>query len=384
MKLPAGFFRQLGLAGNPAAPPVLLARLARSPFQDVLAELAGRAELDQELLVDVFARGGARAKFTSLTNSCCPPSVLVVIADSEDPLLVADAVRHPNFPPSLLAKILRGVSWPDLPSDVALGVLANPSLSVPEMTEAIGGSRPADRVGVRVQLASNPALPAELAALLATDDFPAVRASLAGNPALSPGLVVLLAADPDPWVRFSSAKRSDLPSVDRRRLISELAGRYPDDTAALADLPPAVAIRLPGLVFRPGLLCLAANPSIPPALVSDLASSADRDVRRAALRNPTCPPDVLRLFTHDQDPGVRAAVARNPSTPTHVLEELSADVVRNVRAAVAGNPQSPLGVAETLLSDSDRMVVLAAARSQRLPEAAMRAIVNALSGDSEV
>lgn len=152
---------------------------------------------------------------------------------------------------------------------------------------------------------------------------PLLRRRVAYNPALPAELVALLAADEDLGVRVLLAQHHpDAPPELLLRCYLEYTGPHRDRLLALPRFPVA------GLAARFG-------------------AAEDRAVRLLATLDPEADPGLVDALTRDPEPKVRAGAARNPALPQARLHQLLDD--QESGADAAANPALPVATMRRLL-----------------------------------
>ncbi|MBF0546857.1 MAG: hypothetical protein HQM08_20625 [Candidatus Riflebacteria bacterium] len=161
-----------------------------------------------------------------------------------------------------------------------------------------------------------------LAPLAASSDW-RVRLDVAKNPRVSAELLVRLSNDSDQDVKAAAANNPKLTSPFTN--CNEL-----DILANSANWKVRQAV--------------ARHPNTPANTLLRLSNDSDQDVKAAVANNPklTSPqtnPGELEMFATSSDWKIRQAVARHVNTSAETLLRLSNDSDQDVKAAVAGNPK---------------------------------------------
>ncbi|MFG2822818.1 hypothetical protein ACGFX4_25725 [Kitasatospora sp. NPDC048365] len=361
----------------------LLTRLAAHPYQDVRAALAGNPAAPPDVLAALL--DGERLPAAERCTVCereavpfehdpsCPRTDCALppgaacdgghqsvteklrLQAVENPATPADAAaRHADSPSALLRAVL--AERADLPAATARRLAADP---IPM---------------VRAHLAANPAAGADLLRRLADDGYDEVRRAAAHNPAvpldvlaavatttrLGPGAAPAAAlAGPDelrglathrhPAVRRLAAQRTDLPDTLR------------DALAADPDAKVAAAV--------------AAHPGLSDAQLRALADRFGAQVAAGIAANPDARPDLLTELVHRRPAARKAlrAVARRPDAPADALRACLDDPKAGPLAAA--HPALPPDLVVTLLHGPDQALAEAAASNPALPPAAMAALL---------
>ncbi|MEU3464749.1 hypothetical protein ABZ721_32975 [Streptomyces sp. NPDC006733] len=229
------------------------------------------------------------------------------------------------------------------------------------------------------QLARNPTLPADLAAVLATHEDPAVRLAVSARPGLSeqqraaidwtvrpedrldtlrwvwdarddPQTLRQCATSAHTWLRRSAAVIPDLPDDCVQRLAEDedfavrllLAENHPNAPAELL-----LDLYLHGT--HRAVAMLVSVPGFPTTgLAARFADAPDHRARALAVRDPGASPELIERLSRDPDACVRAAAAGDPRLPVPRLVELLEDPV--VGAVAAANKALPITAMEALLA----------------------------------
>jgi hypothetical protein len=267
-----------------------------------------------------------------------------------------------NMPAEMMAMLAHdGNKW------VRRAVAINPATPA-EVLAALAND---ENKGVRRAVAINPATPAEVLAALANDPDRSVRRMIPlWNPATPAEVLATLANDPDRNVRVAVAQNSATPPEVLVALASDSEKLNWMDTMmvrqAVGENPATPAEVLAALAadLDEGVLCwaVAQNPATPTEVLAMLADNPDRIVRVAVAQNPATPAEVLAVLADNPDRIVRAVVARNPATPAEVLAVLARDGNKKVRAAVT--------------HALDRIVRAAMARNRATPAEMLAVLAN--------
>lgn len=276
-----------------------------------------------------------RRKLTKLKS--CPPEVLDILADDEDPYVRGWVADNPRTPAAALRRLAEAGGWGRYPWTYAYSVAKNPSLP-PDVAEALVAFAPdiPERERFRRNVFENSACPEHLLRQAAQSEHQD-RAAAASNPSLPRDLVDQLAVDESSWVRSRMAANPSCP-VD-------------------------VLVRL-SVDGEPGVRSsVAGHRGTPPDVLTGLADDQDRSVRYTLARNPATPSPVLRTLSADPERSVRAGVAKNESTDDQeVFEHLARDPDEWVRQEVAINRKASDHLIELLAADRNTKVMLDAKR----------------------
>ena len=154
------------------------------------------------------------------------------------------------------------------------------------------------------EVAECAAVPAALAARLASDEDGAVRRIAAGHRNARPWLLEALVSDPLEVVRAAAA----------------------------------------------------ANPAINATALPRMAADGYDHVRAAAAAHPDCSAAMLAHLANDGAARVREAVAAHPRCPPETMKVLAAYWINSVRETLAGRDDCPLSALEALAEDSKPFV----------------------------
>ncbi|MEU1149666.1 hypothetical protein ACFYO9_28585 [Streptomyces sp. NPDC005863] len=391
------------LAGCPALPSDVVARLAADPDVRVVAELALWAAPDvaaglarhphAEVRRAVAANASTPAAVLTalLTGEGLPPARRCLVCDQEEtPFLHDRECPRPDcaLPPGAACD----GSHESTLHETRRAALANPATPA----EAAAGYADHPSLLLRWSLAARQDLPPPVYARLAADEAPGVRADVAANPAVDESLLRVLAGDRSPDVRRELAHHPRLP-LD---LLADLAAT----TRIGATLLPRVAAASPAEVAElaaspvPALRMLVARRrDLPPEIRSALARDPDAKVAKSVAAHPGLDEGQLRVMLARHGAQVAASVAANPDATPALLEELAGQrpparrALREIaghcratapallacladpraRPVAAGHPGLPPRVIAELLRDDDRQVSEAAAANPSLPHAVM-------------
>ncbi|MER7755853.1 hypothetical protein [Kitasatospora sp. NPDC097643] len=310
----------LALAGNPALPPALVDRLltladvAPARARDAREDRAGpedhadrtdRADTDQDAAVAAGVGvspedlADALAERTDLTRA-----QVRALADRFDSAAIWLA-----YSGGLRAADVDPVARPL----VALALLEE-GRGDPAWARLFVPDEPGDTAEVRVRLASCPALPADVADLLAADRIGEVAAELAFHTERT-DLLRRLAAHPDPEVRRAVAGNEATP---------------PEVLAALLD--DAVEVRQLAL----------GNPATPGEAAARFVGDPELPLRERLATHPGLPDEAYRYLAEDPAPWVRGNLAENPAVGTPLLHRLALDDGHDIRRRIAHHPHVPL------------------------------------------
>lgn len=204
------------------------------------------------------------------------------------------AMRNPNMPADLLAKILQREYIPGINADMsvpdilrcAVDACADPNNKfIPSLNDILAA------------IAANPHTPSDALRKLGTDDVE-VLYSLYHNPNTPKGMLS----------RFKGLEwLSPIPEITRNSSSRGLRQGVPPSALTSLSDSPAPGIRL--LVAR--------HRDNRPEVLAKLAGDQDRQVRSAVAGNPGAPPQAITALALDDDEGVREAARNNPNLPEY-------------------------------------------------------------------
>ncbi|PWK41599.1 hypothetical protein BC793_11672 [Actinoplanes xinjiangensis] len=352
-----------GVAGNPAAPPEVLAGLVT-----VLAGLVGADRRGEDAPLPETCDVCVREPIPFVHDSGCPRR------DCELPPGAARDGTHESVIHSLLARAVDNLATPVVVAAELVGhasayvrrpLAARPDLPVEAAVRLADDPNP----GVRADLAENPAVPEDVLRRLAADENREVRRRVIRNPnvpldlltrttggdllpriaAATPDEIRQLAGSPDPQLRMPAAERRDLPPEIRDRLAADQDAKV---AKAVAPHPGITEDLLRTMVSGHGVQVLArvaANPDASPALLLDLARHvppAQRVFREIVTRT-DAPAGALELCLTDGR--ARLIAAAHPSLPVNRIVALLGDADGRVVTAAATNPSLPLSEMEWII-----------------------------------
>ncbi|QES47460.1 hypothetical protein DEJ50_06090 [Streptomyces venezuelae] len=387
----------LGLAANPALPPLLLGRLVdrlvgSGPGPD---EADGDTDGAAEVAVVLAERPDLGRAHAAALTAAYGEDVAVPLA--ERGLLAPADVDPAAWPLAALALLRRGT---------APGAWARALAMAPEPRHrALAAAEPAALTADAVELlAADPdpevvselALEAgpELAARLARHPHAEVRLAVAHNRATPPPVLrALLTGDGLPAARACLVcDREPVPfSHDPQcgRVDCELpADAACDGThqstghrirqAALGNpaTPGEAAARFadsPSMLLR---WSLAGHPGLPQAAYARLAADPVPGIRQELAGNPGVGTDVLRVLCADTVPEVRRAAVHHPGLPPEVVAALARSPQAGLRGFLAQRRDLPDAVREALADDPDASVAARAAAHPGLSEARLRSLLD--------
>lgn len=184
----------------------------------------------------------------------------------------------------------------------------------------------AENEGICFSLAQLAEAPLSLLAHLADEKSVYVRRQVASHPALTAEILEKLAIRGDDDVRCAVADHVNTSAFT---------------IATLAKSQYSVAVR-----------CAAIrHPRIAPEILSTIATDPHKEVRRSVAANPRTPLQTLQLLAAHEDSETKALVAGNPATTPEMLRVFAQSRYRPVRVIVAQHPNTPADVIEMLKND---------------------------------
>ena len=272
-------------------------------------------------------------------NAAATRSELVSAAVGDNYQIRADAYRHPQCPPLMLAA---ATVTPERLRALAAGVKL--AATAAAHRACVPAALIAAATGYNIAAANaaiaNPACP-QTAVRHAAESFdPLRRETVARNPHLPAMLADRLRRDPDTTVRVAAVARPDTNS---------------DTLTALACDP----------ITKHAVRCAAvSHPNLAAETLHRIAGTVD--LASAVAASVMCDPSLLKQFAQHHDISVRVSVAANPTTPPTVLERLTADEPA-VGCAIATNSACNPTAAAALTRSRSWAVHRAAALSPAVP-----------------
>lgn len=240
--------------------------------------------------------------------------------------------------------------------------------------------------------------------LVASEDS-GERHSAASNPSLPPDLVARLASDPEHHVRLAISVRPDL-TEDERTAIDyqvdpkerlgpvrwvrnlgvddiDVLRRCATSSHVLLRRSAAANRHLPADLVEPlahdedfavRLLTCEYQPSAPADALLAMALEWSSYTRADMLARPQFPRKGLVRYAEDEDPSVRMLAVYDPDASPELIERLSHDEATTVRYTAAGDPRLPLARIEELLTEPG--TARSAAGNPALPVVAMHRLLD--------
>lgn len=372
------------LAANESAPQSVLLRLSEHPSAEVRAAAAGRIA-DEDVLVRLAADSATEVRkalaerwhnpppevlrawltdedgdvrHAALHWSAVPPPPDLLDALLADPVTSADALRHADLTPELIARFTESDD-----AEENFGLAEHPGL-------------PAGTVRSLAETENEMFLVGLLLNQVTPDDLR--DALLAKVPALHPirqWTVDFYLSHMSLDVRQVRWLR-EMPLAGRLEYLDSPYEFFRMVVAGSRDLPPSAVDRLMAdestMVRR---VTAAHHDSVSGAALEELFLShgESRDFRRLTA-HPRFPRAAFLRFAHSRDSSLRAVACTYADLPAPLVADIAADPVPATREAAVRHPNVPFPTVRRLLSDEDLSVVSAAAASPVLPVADMYAI----------
>jgi hypothetical protein len=400
------------VAGNPAATPRMLLRLAQSSDREVREAVCLNPRTPARIVYalaiempEVFARSELAATWYRAGVGGAPRANVArqLLARETLPAGWAEALLiHPR--PSLRVMLARRG---DLSREGERRLVADSSRCVrcavaereglaPELIAALVGDGDPE---VRAKIAAHPRLTAEQRAALAADGDHGVRSEVARRGDLPPELAEALYHDRWPWVRYALARNAACPerlllafaAEDDRWVDDAVADNPAAPVAALLQVGPRVAAR-ERLSWTRTRLVQHANATeevvaavlraAPPEVRHELVFAARRMSRQTMLElaadpeprvghslsyRADLPAEVLEALYLHPDGLARGGAVRNAGASRSLLGRGARDPSAWVRSQVPEHPHVPPELLELLARDADRYVRVAVAKYTRDP-----------------
>jgi hypothetical protein len=365
-------------------PDNIYAQLAEDPDLDVRTHVAGVRFLPGSVRRRLVADGMPVVRVQAFRRWPRPvPDDVVELLMADPDLDVARVARlaHPRTAPAeLVAGLTDEFAVDHLAGFMRMYDLTEAAAVIgltPAVAAVVVGDR---RVEIRVAVAENATLPADLVARLAVDPVPSVRRAVSMRPELTEEQRAAIDYEvrgedrliPPRWV-YSSLDDLDLMSrcarsahIGLRRFAALSPHLTPDLVAMLArDTDFAVRLLLcenhpatpADLLLRTYLEArvitrsdLLARPNFPRSGLADGAASDDPERRYLALLDPATTPAQVEGLSHDVDDNVRSAAARDRRLSFDRVRELLADPA--TAASAASNPSVPIRLMHDMLDDA--------------------------------
>ncbi|HET8844829.1 MAG TPA: hypothetical protein VFN35_25380 [Ktedonobacteraceae bacterium] len=237
-------------------------------------------------------------------------------------------------------------------------------------------------VRVRKRVAENIRAPLKVLHSLAQDQEQEVRYTVARNPQAPPEVLRALAQDHYRLIRLAVAQHRQTPSEVLQRLNRSEREEWlvREAVARNPRTPPEVLQRLARNKDKLIRAAVVGNPQVPVEVLHVLAQDKNWVVASAVAEKAWTPPEVLQALAQDKDIHLRGIVARNPRTPPEILQILALD--QEQQAFVAENTQAPVEVLRTLAEDRRSWVRRRVAENPRTPAETLQML--ALDQEREV
>jgi hypothetical protein len=364
--------RQL-VAMNPAASADTLRDLVSLGDKQICASVAENPNAPFDLLRDLLDGYAERVlnnpalPFLLLENPALPAKLsrtdlLQILRFERIPrVFLADAL-HRSSPDireqALLHVIVAGEAGPNWREDLirllgetmALqGVADVRLLSLPDLFPLTFLEALVVREEYHVPLALNPDLTPDMYQLLAIGGNDRVRANLASNPAVPESVLAMLTASEATETRIAVAKHAHASShlraasaKDEHFAVRAAVACVETSRDVLASLARDTEIAVREAV--------AQNHHARAYICDRLAADTAASVRMLVAQHPHVSPDTLENLARDPDARVRAAVALNPYAPAALLERLARGSTPEALEAVASGPGITSEIARHLIS----------------------------------
>ncbi|MFG1951387.1 hypothetical protein [Micromonospora sp. NPDC048830] len=228
----------------------------------------------------------------------------------------------------------------------------------------------------RTQAAADPALPADLVAVLATDPSPDVRLAVSMRPELSeeqPAAVDYHVAPADRLTPLDWVTETTDPDVLRRCVHSAHVALRRSSAYNPHLTPELVAVLAADEDHAVRLLLCENHPDVPGEVVLQTYLEAEVAGRGDLLDHPCFPRQGLASLADSPDPNARALVVLDPQAPAALIERLSHDPDPRVRCRMAADERLPLDRLLALFDDPE--TTEAAASNPNLPVDLMERIL---------
>lgn len=278
------------VCGNPCADGRILREMAARRRGDLDALLAVNPSAGEDVLGDLWERGGPALRAAILKHPNCPPRLSKAVSAGDAPVLRRSLAGSRKVRHAALRELLSDPNW-----------------------------------SVRRVTAANPALPGEALQRMCADPSAGVRRPVAARKDLPADCAAVLVADADRWVRQWLARNPATP----RGVLEQLAGD--------CELEVRRAV--------------ARNPGCPSSLLARLARDSEGWVRAAVAYRDDVPVRSLKALCEDDDVDVLSGVARNPRTRQADLLRLARHPSPDVRRGVVLNRAAGWKALSVLLED---------------------------------
>ncbi|MBE8517119.1 hypothetical protein ILP97_06295 [Amycolatopsis sp. H6(2020)] len=372
------------LGSNESTPLGILLRLSEHPSAEVRASVADRitdedvvsrlaADLAPEVRKSLAARWHTptpevlRAwltdedddiRYTALHRSAVPPPPDLLDALLADPVTSAEALRHADLTPELIARFTESDD-----AEENRRLASHPALP----TGTVRSLAEIENEMFMVGLLLNQATPDDVRdALLAKEAaLHPIRQWTVGFYLSNLSMDVREVR----WLR-------EMPLAGRLEYLDSPYEFFREVVAGSRDLPQWAVDRLmtdeSTMVRR---ITAYHHDSVSGAALEELflAHGNSREFR-LLTEHPCFPRDAFLRFAHSPDSTLRAIACSYPDLPASLVAEIATDPVADTREAAARHPNVPVPTVRRLLSDEDLDVISAAASSPALPVADMYAI----------
>jgi len=297
---------------DPGTLPAVLVELSRRNDVDVDAGLAGNPATPAEVLARLVAHPAEWVRWQLVHRQDLPEWAYERLATDAMPGIRWDTAANPAVP----AWLQRRMAADDTSREMHRRLAQNPAIPLDLLVSIAGTVRIGPTKVPRIANATDDEL-----RQLATSRIMQVRMLVAEREELPDDLITLLVDDHDPGVAKSIVTNPALTAEQMWDLVTRHGSRlYPR---------------------------AARNPHCPPDLMRHIARNAQsvQKAYRVIARHPRAEADMLLLCL--RDPDARRHVARHPNLPAATIVELLADP--HTAEAAAANPALPAAVMAELL-----------------------------------
>ncbi|MFJ9776049.1 hypothetical protein ACIRVF_33235 [Kitasatospora sp. NPDC101157] len=358
------------VAGNPALPPELLARLvadadeglAQELAEELAEELAQRADLTPDQvrqLADGHEGAAVRLAGRGLLH-----------AEDVDPL------ARPQVALALLDEGRGDPAWPRLfathPEELVRERVASAVGLPDEAADLLAADESADVVAVLAVHTTRP----DLLSRFAAHPVPTVRRCAAANEAMAAELLTVLLDDPEVMVREQAAAHPTTPGAAAARLVADHT-MVRQALATHPGLPAETYHRLAGDEIPWVRSNLARNPGVDERLIRRLAEDDGHDVRRSLVQHPCIPLDLLTRLATTVRIGPALLLPRIGAADAAELARLAGSREPRVRALAASRRDLPAELRDRLAADPDAKVVKSVAPHPGLTATQLTAVLHA-------
>ncbi|MCX4822602.1 hypothetical protein OG883_22420 [Streptomyces sp. NBC_01142] len=364
--------------------PVQRARLAHDPTGSVRFALAagpmpyGKPKpLPDWAYERLLADERPQVVYEALGSATISPRFLAGLADHTSPGFRYWACRRTwHLLPEETRRALLRDEDPDVRRAASLHVYEEDEQLTGELVEALDGegelgdvlrrgrlSRDVAEQALRKRtrlpdLAANPSLPADLVALLATDENPRVRLAVSARPELTEEERAAIDYEVGPEDRLGTLDwvwraREDLDVL--RRCVTSAHPWLRRSAAVSPHVPPdLVQLLASDEDFAVRLLLCEYHPEPPPELLLDVYVHGEHRAREMLIVRPGFPKAGLAaIFADHPEPWRRSRALYDPGASAELVDRLSREEVASVRRSAARDPRLSVERIRELLSDPE-------------------------------